>query len=66
MTTRITLDSNLVNDAKRVGRHKTQKEAAVAALREYVGRRKRLRMTELFGTIDFDPKYSYKDSRRAR
>lgn len=40
------------------------KEAATAALDEYVRWRKQLRMLDEFGTIDFDPAYDYKKRRR--
>jgi hypothetical protein len=34
------------------------------ALREYVQRRKQARILDLFGKVDFDPKYDYKKQRR--
>ena len=37
-----------------------------AALAEYVKRRKQLRILEVFGTVDFDPKYDYKAERRRK
>ncbi|MGH9467984.1 MAG: type II toxin-antitoxin system VapB family antitoxin [Terriglobales bacterium] len=40
--------SRLIEAARRAGRHRTKKEAVTAALREYVLRRKRLRLLELF------------------
>lgn len=33
---------------------------------EAVQRRKQMEILELFGTIDFDPKYDYKKQRRKR
>jgi hypothetical protein len=35
-----------------------------AALAEYVGRRKQLRILGAFGTVDFDPAFDYKTERR--
>jgi hypothetical protein len=35
-----------------------------AALREYVQRRKQMKILELFGTIDFDEDYDYKQQRQ--
>jgi Arc/MetJ family transcription regulator len=63
MTRNLTLDDSLLEEARRVGRHKTQKAAVTAALEEYIQRRKQLRIVELFGTIDFDPTYDYKADR---
>lgn len=34
------------------------------ALEEYIQRRKQARILELFGQVDFDPKYDYKKQRR--
>jgi hypothetical protein len=34
------------------------------ALEEYVQRRKQARILNLFGKVDFDPKYDYKQQRR--
>lgn len=47
-----------------LGGHSTADEAVVAALNAYIGHRKRQRLIELFGTIDFDPEYDYKEQRR--
>ena len=64
MATNLTCDDKLIEEARRVGRHKTKKDAVTAALVEYVQRRKRLRILGAFGTVDFDPKYDYKAERR--
>ena len=64
MPTNLALDDHLIEEARRVGGHKTKKETVTAALNEYVRRRKQLRILELAGTIDFDPTYDYKAERR--
>jgi Arc/MetJ family transcription regulator len=66
MATNLALDDRLIEEARRVGRHKTKREAVSAALAEYVKRRKQLRILDAFGTIDFDPKYDYKTERRRK
>lgn len=66
MATNLALDDRLIEEARRIGRHKTKREAVSAALAEYVKRRKQLRILEAFGTIDFDPKYNYKIERRRK
>jgi hypothetical protein len=63
MATNLAIDDALIDEAKRVGNHKTKKEAVTAALDEYVRRRKQLEILELFGTIDYDPDYDYKQNR---
>jgi len=66
MATNLALDDQLIEEARRVGRHKTKREAVSAALAEYVKRRKQRRILDAFGTIDFDPKYDYKTERRRK
>jgi Arc/MetJ family transcription regulator len=66
MATNLALDDNLIEEARRAGRHKTKKDAVTAALAEYVQRRKQLRILKAFGTFDFDSKYDYKAERRRK
>jgi Arc/MetJ family transcription regulator len=64
MPTNLALDDHLIEEARRVGGHKTKKEAVNAALDEYVRRRKQMRILDAFGTVDFDSTYDYKAERR--
>ncbi len=64
MPTNLALDDELIEEARKVGQHRTKKDAVTAALREYVQRRKQLRVLELFGTVEFDPDYDHKAERR--
>jgi Arc/MetJ family transcription regulator len=64
MATNLDIDDRLILKAKRLGRHKTKKQAVTAALEDYVNRLGQLRILEAFGTVDFDPKYDYKAERR--
>jgi Arc/MetJ family transcription regulator len=66
MATNLDLDPALVAEAVAVGGRKTKKEAVTEALQEYIARRRQARTTRLFGTIDYDPKYDYKQQRRRR
>ena len=50
----------MIEEARRIGGHKTKREAVSAPLAEYVKRRKQLRILDAFGAVDFDPKYDYK------
>jgi hypothetical protein len=52
--------------ALRVGGHRTKRATVNEALEEYIRRRGRLRAVKAFGTIDFDPKFSYKRARKKR
>jgi Arc/MetJ family transcription regulator len=64
MPTNLAIDDALIDEARRIGHHKTKREAVTAALDEYINRRKQLLILELAGTIDYDPTYDYKKMRR--
>jgi len=66
MATNLALDDKLVAEAKRLGKHGTKREAVNRALAEYVERRKRKRVLDLFGSLDWDPDYDYKRERERR
>lgn len=66
MATNLALDNKLLEEALKVGGRATKKETVTEALEEYIGRRKQARIADLFGTIDYDPKYDYKKQRRRR
>lgn len=66
MPTNLELDDDLVAEAKKLGKHKTKRDAVNEALREYVARRKRRRVLDVFGKVDWDPNYDYKAERRRR
>jgi hypothetical protein len=63
MATNLNIDDKLIKKAKRLGKHKTKKDAVNAALDSYV---RRLMLDELFslaGKIDYYPDYDYKAAR---
>jgi hypothetical protein len=64
MATNLAIDDRLIDEARRMGNHRTKKEAVNAALKEYIDRRKQLDIIKLFGTIDYDPTYDYKKMRQ--
>ena len=66
MATNLAIDDKLLDEALRVGGHKTKKATVTEALREYILRRRQARVLELFGKVDFDPNYSYKEQRRKK
>lgn len=66
MATNLDINQKLLAQAKKVGKHRTKKEAVNAALQEYVQRHNQLGIMKLFGTIDYDPAYDYKALRRKR
>ena len=66
MATNLDLDDKLVEEAKRLGKHRSKRAAVNEALAEYVASRKRRRILNLFETLDWDSKYDYKAERRRR
>ncbi|MCU1229988.1 MAG: hypothetical protein JWO97_2872 [Acidobacteria bacterium] len=64
MATNLAIDDRLLLEAQRIGGHRTKKATVTEALQEYIQHRKQVRILEMFGTVDFDPKYDYKKQRR--
>ena len=66
MPTNLAIDDSLIAEAQKLGRHRTKKETVTAALDEYVQRRKQQQILSLFGTIEYNRSYDYKQERRKR
>jgi hypothetical protein len=64
MATNLAIDDTLIEEARQIGQHLTKKAAVTAALEEYIQRRKQLEILDLFGAIDFDENYDYKQNRQ--
>ena len=66
MASKLALDDKLLNEALRLGGHRTKKATVTEALREYIQRRRQIQAIELFGKIDFDPTYDCMQHRKKR
>ena len=66
MPTNLAIDDRLIEEAQRLGHHRTKKEAVSVALEEYVRRHKQQAILSLFGSIDYDEKFDYKRERRSK
>jgi len=64
MPTNLAIDDRLIEEAKKLGKHRTKRETVNAALDEYIRRRKQQKIINLFGSIEYDPHYDYKSERR--
>ena len=64
MSTNLAIDDSLILEAQKVGGHVTKKAAVSQALMEYIQRRRQLEVLELFGSVDYDADYDYKQQRR--
>lgn len=63
MPTNLAIDDRLIEEAQKLGRHRTKKETVTAALDEYIQRRKQQEILPLFGTIEYNDSYDYKQER---
>ncbi|HTM39093.1 MAG TPA: type II toxin-antitoxin system VapB family antitoxin [Terriglobales bacterium] len=66
MPTNLAIDDRLIDEARKLGRHRTKKETVNAALDEYISRRKQQAILALFGAIEYDEDYNYKRERTGR
>jgi Arc/MetJ family transcription regulator len=65
MTTHIAIDDALIDEARTLGHFETKEDTVITALREFINRRKQQEIIRLFGTLDSDPDYDYKQGRNA-
>ena len=66
MTINLQIDETLVQQALAVSHQQTEqteRDVVEQALREYVQRRQQMKVLDLFGTIDYDENYNYKQQR---
>jgi hypothetical protein len=66
MATNLDIDPKLLERAVEVSGEKTKTAAVTRALEEFVARHDQRKILELFGTLDWDPTYDYKEERRSR
>ena len=60
MATNLALDDQLIDEAKKIGHHKTKRDAVNEALSEYIDRRKRMQIFEFAGKVEMVDGYDYK------
>jgi hypothetical protein len=63
MATNLQLNDSLIQKAVKLGGHKTKKSAVTEALKEYVNHLEQKKIISLFGEIEIDPTYDYKQQR---
>ncbi len=64
MAINIPINEALIQEALAVGNQENERDVVELALREYIQRCKQLKVIELFGTIDYDADYNYKQQRQ--
>lgn len=63
MATNLAIDPKLLDEALALSGEKTKTKAVTVALQEFVMLRKRRKLLDLFGTLEWDPNYDYKAER---
>lgn len=66
MPTNLAIDNQLIEEARKISGLKTKKDVVTEALKEFIQRRKQMEIIDLFGKIDFDSEYDYKDQRNVK
>ena len=66
MATNLSLDPELVERALAVSGERTKRAAVTLALEEFVARRRQKGIAELFGKLEWDASFDYKDERSRR
>lgn len=66
MPSNLAIDDKLLEEAKSVGGYRTKRETVNEALREFIQRRQRVELVKLFGKVEYDSRYDYKEERRRR
>lgn len=63
MPSNLAIDDELLEMAKKIGKHKTKKAVVTEALQEYIHRRRQLQVTKMFGSVEYEHDYNYKSQR---
>jgi Arc/MetJ family transcription regulator len=66
MPTNLALDDALINQAVKLGNHKTKKDAVTTALQEYIKLKKRREIFDLVGKVDYHDDFDHKALRRRK
>ena len=63
MATNLSIDTQLLDDALKIGGFRTKRDTVNTALMEFIKKRKMAEIISLFGTIEYDEGYQYKQGR---
>lgn len=66
MATNLSIDPELIERALILSGERTKKAAVTRALQEYIARREQKQLAELFGKLEWDTEYDYKQDRTRR
>jgi metal-responsive CopG/Arc/MetJ family transcriptional regulator len=63
MVTTLEIDEKLLKEALALGKHSTASLVIETALKDYIQRYKQQQILDLFGTIEYEENYNYKQQR---
>jgi len=66
VATNLQIDDRLLTKAQKMGGFRTKRETVNQALGEFVRRRAQREFSELFGTVEFTPRFDHKALRAKR
>ena len=66
MATNLALDNNLIIQAQKIGGFKTKKDTVNYVLEDYIKKSKQKEILSLFGKIDIDYSYDFKQYRNRK
>lgn len=66
MATNLAIDEKLLEKAKKLGKHKSKKDAVNKALMEYIKKFEQREFLNILGTIEYEKDYNYKEQRRKK
>lgn len=63
MATNLSIDPELIEQARKLSGERTKKAAVTKALKEFIARHEQKEIINLFGKLDWDDGYDYKTER---
>jgi hypothetical protein len=63
MATNLSIDPELIEQARKLSGERTKKAAVTRALKEFIARHEQKEIISLFGKLDWDADYDYKVER---
>jgi hypothetical protein len=62
--TDLQIDDRLIDKARKLGGHSTKKAAVTQVLVDYIRHLEREKITSLYGSVYYDPKFDFKKQRK--
>ncbi|NCD34475.1 MAG: type II toxin-antitoxin system VapB family antitoxin [Spartobacteria bacterium] len=63
MATNLQIDDKLISQAVKLGHHRSKKDAVTQALKDYILHIEQENILSLFGSVDYEADYDYKEQR---